>query len=471
MKKSFIINRDKENNAPEINLNFDLPRGIKSKVLDYQVEHIKHLVYVLLKNRVCLDASDTGTGKTYCALGAAKAIGCRPFIICPKPVITSWANVCKHFAIEPLAIINYDSLRNGTVHSEYIQKNEGKKEESYETNVKVISIAKKGKVSANNKLHYSWTLPSDSMLIFDEAHKCKNTDTLNSMLLQAAISIPNKVLMLSATIVDKPDNFAVFGYLLGLSSSLSNMRRFIASYSNEASLSAKLHNLIFPVHGGRIRIKDLGNKFPDNKIIPECFYMETVAKEINEKYLEIHKGLEDLKNKEIKDKSNILSKMLRARQRIEILKLPTIGKLIEDYLENNLSVVVFLNFNESLRILAEHFKTTSLIYGDQTGLARDKIIDNFQNNKTRLLICNAQSGGTGLSMHDLDGNYPRISLISPNWSSIIFTQILGRIHRAGAKSKAVQKIVFCGGTIEEKIAERVKCKLKNLSLINDGDLI
>ena len=469
MKKSFVVaNREKEE---ELNLNFELPRGIKSKVLDYQVEHIKHLIYVLLKNRVCLDASDTGTGKTYCALGAAKAIKCRPFIICPKPVITSWAKICKHFGIEPLAIINYDSLRNGTVLSEYIQKNTGKKEETYESDVKVISVVKKGKVSTNNKLHYIWSLPSDGMLIFDEAHKCKNTDTLNSMLLQASFSIPNKVLMLSATIVDKPDNFAVFGYLLGLSNSLSNMRRFIASYTSEATLSAKLHGLIFPLHGGRIRIKDLGNKFPDNKIIPECFFMDAVAKEINEKYLEIHKGLEDLKNKEIKDKGNILSKMLRARQRIEILKLPTIARLIEDYLENNLSVVVFLNFNDSLRILAEHFKTNSLIYGDQTGAARDKIIDNFQNNKSRLIICNAQSGGTGVSLHDLDGNYPRISLISPNWSSIIFTQILGRIHRAGAKSKAIQKIVFCGGTIEEKISDRVKAKVKNLGLINDGDLI
>lgn len=470
MKKSFVVNREKEE-PKDINLNFELPRGVKSKVLDYQVEHIKHLVYVLLKNRVCLDASDTGTGKTYCALGATKAIGCRPFIICPKPVITSWTNVCKHFAIEPLAIINYDTLRNGAVHSEYIQKNEGKKEESYESNVKVISIAKKGKVTTRSKLHYSWTLPSDGILIFDEAHKCKNTDTLNSMLLQASVGIPNKVLMLSATIVDKPDNFAVFGYLLGLSSSLSNMRRFIASYTSEAALSAKLHSLIFPLHGGRLKISALGSSFPKNFIITDTLYVDKdIAKEIDNNYKEIKKCLEELKNKEIKDKGNILSKMLRSRQKIEMLKLPMLVSLINDNLENNLSVVVFLNFNESIKILADHFKINSLIWGSQSLNERDKVIENFQNNISNLIIANVGSGSTGISLHDLKGKQ-RTSLISPGWSSIQLSQCLGRIYRSGSKSPAIQRLLYTSGTIEETIASKIKAKLKNLSLINDGDLI
>jgi hypothetical protein len=155
------------------------------------------------------------------------------------------------------------------------------------------------------------------------------------MLLQATIGIPNKVLMLSATIVDKPDNFAVFGYILGLSSSLSNMRRFIASYTSEASLSAKLHDLVFPIHGGRLKISSLGANFPKNIIITDTLFVDKdIAKEIDNNYKEIKKCLEELKNKEIKDKGNILSKMLRSRQKIEMLKLPMLISLINDNLEN-----------------------------------------------------------------------------------------------------------------------------------------
>ena len=33
-----------------------------------------------------IDASDTGTGKTYCALSIAKKLNLKPLIICPKSV-------------------------------------------------------------------------------------------------------------------------------------------------------------------------------------------------------------------------------------------------------------------------------------------------------------------------------------------------------------------------------------------------
>jgi superfamily II DNA or RNA helicase len=291
------------------------------------------------------------------------------------------------------------------------------------------------------------------------------------MLLQAAIGIPNKVLMLSATIVDKPDNFAVFGYLLGLSNSLSNMRRFISSYTNEATLSAKLHDLIFPIHGSRLKISSLGNNFPKNIIITDTLYVDKdIAKEIDNNYKEIKKCLDELKNKEIKDKGNILSKMLRSRQKIEMLKLPMLISLINDNLENNLSVVVFLNFNESIKILSDHFHTNSLIWGSQTLNDRDKVIENFQNNVTNLIIANVGSGSTGISLHDLKGKQ-RTSLISPGWSSIQLSQCLGRIYRSGSKTPAIQRLLYTSGTIEETIASKIRNKLKNLSLLNDGDLI
>ncbi len=62
-----------------------------------------------------------------------------------------------------------------------------------------------------------------------------------------------------------------------------------------------------------------------------------------------------------------------------------------------------------------------------------------------------------------------MSIISPTWSAQDFIQSLGRIHRAGAKTDAIQKVVFCEGTIEEFICDTLKYKLEHLSKFNDGD--
>ena len=53
-----------------------------------------------------------------------------------------------------------------------------------------------------------------------------------------------------------------------------------------------------------------------------------------------------------------------------------------------------------------------------------------------------QAGGVGVSLHDLHGGHPRMSIISPTWSGQDLKQVLGRIHRAGSKTPAIQKIVF-----------------------------
>ena len=49
-------------------------------------------------------------------------------------------------------------------------------------------------------------------------------------------------------------------------------------------------------------------------------------------------------------------------------------------------------------------------------------------------------------------------------------QALGRVHRANAKTKSIQRIVFAAGTVEEQACEAVRAKLANMALLNDGDL-
>ena len=102
---------------------------------------------------------------------------------------------------------------------------------------------------------------------------------------------------------------------------------------------------------------------------------------------------------------------------------------------------------------------------------RQRCIDAFQNNKYKVIIAIIQAGGVGISLHDIHGYHPRLSLISPTWTGYDIKQALGRIHRAGAKTPALQRLIFCANTYEDKINDIIKRKLRNIDAINNGDLM
>ena len=74
---------------------------IKNKLLTYQVQHTENLVRIIKDNNACLDASDTGTGKTYCAIAACNILKLTPIIICPI-IISSTVPYCKR--IKPIQL-------------------------------------------------------------------------------------------------------------------------------------------------------------------------------------------------------------------------------------------------------------------------------------------------------------------------------------------------------------------------------
>jgi hypothetical protein len=79
-----------------------------------------------------------------------------------------------------------------------------------------------------------------------------------------------------------------------------------------------------------------------------------------------------------------------------------------------------------------------------------------------------EAGGISVNLHDIHGNHPRVSLINPNFSGRNLKQVLGRVWRDGGKTPSVQRIMFAANTIEEKIATKLKQKLINMDIVNDG---
>lgn len=427
-------------------------QSYKTELLDYQKSHANKLIKILNKNNTALDASDPGIGKTYIASYICKTLNLTPIVICPKNVVNNWINVLEKFKVKYLMVVNYELISRG----KYMHKN-AKLVSPY------INI-----INKDRRIKYEWSIDPNVIFIFDEVHRCKYLSTMNAKLLLAAKETNNKILMLSATVVEKPTEFAIFAYILGFSLSLKLLVDWIKKLSTPAkTIHTMLYNNKTP-KAARLTINELGDKFPDTQITADTYTMKD-SNEISKEYDKIAKKIKQFKEEGDKSKF-IIAKLQTEFRNIELLKIPTFIELTNDYLENNFSVVIFVNYTDTLKILAKKLNTDVLIYGGQSAKEREININKFQSDKARIIIANIKAGGIGISLHDINGKHPRVALISPTQSATNLIQALGRIYRSGAKSKSLQRIIFAANTPEDDISKMLFRKLSNLSLLNDGDL-
>lgn len=404
------------------------------------------------------------TGKTYTACAVARELGYNIVVVCPKAVIKSWTKVLKnHFKMwdKVIDIVNYEKLRNGRKDS---------KVASY-----VLSRKSKREV-------FTWKIPKKTLIIFDESQKLKNWKTQNAKVCISALKEGFPILFCSATNATNPLEMRAVGFALKLFKGSAAhyyewakdngvyMGNWGLEFNNDPMVLKKLNKLIFEYRGVRLRRDTIPN-FPDCEIIPEVYNIdEEDTKRINQIYDDMEKELKRLEKIKKGDGESELVIQLRARQEIELIKVPLFVEMIEEAIEQGFSVVVFVNFTETLNALSKRLNIDCIFDGKTPDKVRDKNVELFQEDKSRIILVNVQSGGAGLSLHDLHGNFPRMSIISPTYSPVYMRQALGRIWRDDAKTKSVQRIVCVANTIEENVCRNVQQKLDNLDLLNDGDL-
>ena len=143
--------------------------------------------------------------------------------------------------------------------------------------------------------------------------------------------------------------------------------------------------------------------------------------------------------------------------------------MVRDLLAEGKSIAVFVNFKATLEALSSKLADVALawIHGDQNAEGRQLNIDTFQNDDSRVILCQLAAGGVGISLHDVTGKHPRAAIISPSWNEKDIIQVIGRVHRAGGKTPSMQRILFAAGTVEEKVQQSVVKKIKNLKTLNE----
>jgi len=450
-------------------------------LLEPQKQHAFTLLNSLYLNGVASDTSETGCGKTFCAAWIAKQFNAPVVVICPKSVIPTWEKILKSFGIKSIIIINFEKLMRGS--TPYIK-------------------FRKPQIDPNTGLpKQEWRyqlvhahFPAGSLLIVDEAHKCKGMSSLNSGLLIALKRQGYKILTLSATQATDPTEMKAFGYATNLHNlyhwkdwcidhGAEDNGRYGIKFDNENENSQKkmslCHENLFNIQqiSSRLTREQMGSLFPDNHIQAEAYDLGSNSPKIQAVYDEMEWEIAELDERTQDYSGHIFAVIMKARRRAEMLKIPLFQEMFEDSYDEGKSVIVFLNFTESIEALASRLhgqnkfhKKIGFVYGEKTFKERWLDIDDFQADRKRGLICNLKAGGASLSFHDLIGKHGRDTLLSPSFSAIDMLQALGRTHRQGAKTSCYQRIVYAAKCIEEKACFKVQYRLNNLSCLVDGDL-
>ena len=404
-----------------------------------------------------LDTSHVGTGKTVVACHLAKALGMNVAVLCPKAVIPSWERELKETGIDPVFVLNYEKIRTG----------------------KTEWMSKRGKKIM------AWNLPPCTLVLVDEVHKCKGPYTQNAQLLVSLVTQGHSVHAMSATAAEDPTEMRPIGYALGLhnlnkasdglKSWFSWMMQFGCTQNqwNAWELRRKtklsdLNKVMYAKNVKRLTVDDFPDSFKENRVFIEPVAFGSAAK-IAKAYKDLGITPEIitslLENGTVEDSDWVLVNLLRARQLAESLKAKDMADMAKDYVEQGQSVVLFVNFTETAQTLQQLLKCPAIV-GGQSAEERQQVIDNFQDDEEHVIVVNIAAGGTGISLHDINGNRQRISLISPTFNVKDHLQALGRIHRNGAKSDAIQKILVASDSIEEHVMRVVEQKSENLNTLH-----
>lgn len=479
---SFLKEITETKSVPVVYSKAVLTNQTKTKILSYQEKHIIKLINTLVEKTVAVDGSDCGVGKTYIAGAVCKELGRRPIVVCPKTLIHNWINVMEYYGVKPYDIVNFETIRRGKTYVNSKCKTRRKCE--------FVDIVDPDPDNPLKSI-YQWDLPKDAIIIVDEVHRCKDPSTDNGKVLMSFKQAVHKkipVLLLSATICEKIIDMKIPFFLFGLIPSVRNFNHYVrtlrhkypkyrvkkSDHKNTTDyIIAKDNAQAMIIHeetkefASRIKIKDLGDMFPCNQICAQQFFAQESDK-ISEAYDEIAELMKKLKEN---PGSNHLAKIQKLKQEIELRKAPIFIEQAQLYLDDGKSVIIFVNYLDTMKIISQELDIRCKIHGDQTLEERQNALDMFQSNEERIIILQARAGGVGLNLHDTNGNFPRVSLLNYPDSASDLLQELGRAARAGTKSIVLQRIIFVANVdYEKKIMQNINKKLSNISAINDGDL-
>jgi SWI/SNF-related matrix-associated actin-dependent regulator 1 of chromatin subfamily A len=466
---------------PMPKLTIDIPTRLPLR--DYQKEDV---AYGMEKLHF-INGNQPGLGKSFEAIATIYALNAWPaLIICPASLRRNWQIEWEKFVGIKAMILN-DSVKK-TWPTFYEMGMCKVFIVNYESLKKyfVLDIVKneKGKFKLSN-VKFNSNINIFESVAIDELHKIKDPTTMVSKLVRGVCAKKKVVIGLTGTpIVNKPKDLVAQLLAIGqLEAVAGNYKHFMNRYcggmagagaTNLEELNYKLKTTCFFQRLKKDVLKDLPDK------VHQIVYCDITTRD------EYNKASTDLANylKENKDKTDAeVAKSMRGEVMVKIGilkqisargKMNEVSEYIEEIVDADEKVGVFLHHKEIANFVKEKFPSTLLYTGSQSDEEKNKAVHDFQKCKkcdirfenhvncdhehvpsnNKIIALSTKAGGVGLTLTAAS----RMAVIELPWHPADCEQIESRFHRMSQKN-SVQCTYFLGkDTIDEHIYDIIEKK-------------
>ena len=388
-------------------IDFWMPKGALVKThtvekvdIDYSkyshrppLSHQKEAIEKLAGSKRFILADDMGLGKTTSTIIAALESGAKKvLIICPASLKINWAREIENYTDKSIYICE--------------GKNFSSDEDFVIVNYDIIKNFHDIKEKENSQILNA----NFDLVIIDEAHYIKNSQAQRTKLINNFVKNVNRLWLLTGTpITSRPIDY--FNLLSLIESPVAQnwmayVIRFCEGYQFRAG-QRKVWNV-----NGASNLDELRER-TSKQILRrlKTDVLDLPEKIINPVYLRLKsKEYENLmgeyydwyrNNKEESSSLTIqFSKLMKVRQVIAEEKISQTIELAENILEQGKKVIIFSNFTEPLKRIYEHFgKSAVYLDGSSTKPARQKAVDDFQDNdKVKVFCGNIKAAGVGITL-------------------------------------------------------------------------
>ena len=466
---------------PMPKLTIDIPTRLPLR--EYQAEGV---AYGMEKLHF-INGDAPGLGKSFQTIATIYALNAWPaLIICPASLRRNWQLEWEKFVGIKAMILN-DSVKKtwptfyGMGMCKVFIVN-------YESLKKyfVLDIVKneKGKFKLSN-VKFNSNINIFESVAIDELHKIKDPTTMVSKLVRGVCAKKKVVIGLTGTpIVNKPKDLVAQLLAIGqLEAVAGNYKHFMNRYcggmagagaTNLEELNYKLKTTCFFQRLKKDVLKDLPDK------VHQIVYCDITTRD------EYNKASTDLANylKENKDKTDAeVAKSMRGAVMVKIGilkqisargKMNEVSEYIEEIVDADEKVGVFLHHKEIANFVKEKFPSTLLYTGAQSDEEKDRAVHEFQKCKkcnvrfenhinsdhehvpsdSKIIALSTKAGGVGLTLTAAS----RMAVIELPWHPADCEQIESRFHRMSQKN-SVQCTYFLGkDTIDEHIYDIIEKK-------------
>ena len=437
-------------------IDFWMPKGALVKThtvekvdIDYSkyshrppLSHQKEAIEKLAGSKRFILADDMGLGKTTSTIIAALESGAKKvLIICPASLKINWAREIENYTDKSIYICE--------------GKNFSSDEDFVIVNYDIIKNFHDIKEKENSQILNA----NFDLVIIDEAHYIKNSQAQRTKLINNFVKNVNRLWLLTGTpITSRPIDY--FNLLSLIESPVAQnwmayVIRFCEGYQFRAG-QRKVWNV-----NGASNLDELRER-TSKQILRrlKTDVLDLPEKIINPVYLRLKsKEYENLmgeyydwyrNNKEESSSLTIqFSKLMKVRQVIAEEKISQTIELAENILEQGKKVIIFSNFTEPLKRIYEHFgKSAVYLDGSSTKPARQKAVDDFQDNdKVKVFCGNIKAAGVGITLTSAEVViFNDLSFVPSDHS-----QAEDRAYRYGQKNSVLVYYPLFENTIEGAI--------------------